>query len=276
MQWPEVFRDRSVLIRIDPGEGAGHHSKVVTGGAQSKFGVSVDQLSALLPIIAKLNIKVIGLHIHAGSGVMEPHLWETNATYLGELFSKFPHLKILDLGGGLGVPYQFEAPHSPLDTNAIDKRLSSFKAAHPNVELWLEPGRFVVAESGVLLSRVTQLKYKGTHKRFVGVNTGMNALIRPSLYGSYHHILNLTHLSKRKAAEAKGDGKSGDVDAGMQRVDVVGPICESGDVLGHDRLFPIDTNDGDVVLISTVGAYGRSMASQYNLRAPPTEVMYPN
>jgi diaminopimelate decarboxylase/aspartate kinase len=96
-----VFTGREVLVRIDPGEGKGHHSKVVTGGAQSKFGVSVDQLQTLLPLLKQHNTRVVGLHIHAGSGVMQPNLWETNAQFMGDLIAKFPHLRILDLGGGL-------------------------------------------------------------------------------------------------------------------------------------------------------------------------------
>ena len=125
----------------------------------------------------------------------------------------------------------------------------------PSLEFWLEPGRYLVAAAGVLLARVTQLKSKGG-TRYVGVTTGMNSLIRPALYGSWHEIVNLTRL---------------DVPA-TERVNVVGPICESGDVLGLERLLP-PTQEDDVLLIANVGAYGRSMSSNYNLREPAIEVM---
>jgi diaminopimelate decarboxylase/aspartate kinase len=127
------------------------------------------------------------------------------------------------------------------------------KAAYPQYELWLEPGRYVVAEAGVLLANVTQTKGKGD-VRYVGIATGMNSLIRPALYGAYHEIANLTRLGEPSA----------------HIVNVVGPICETGDKLGTDRLLP-ECNEGDVLLIANAGAYGRVMSSNYNLRAPAPE-----
>jgi bifunctional diaminopimelate decarboxylase / aspartate kinase len=129
------------------------------------------------------------------------------------------------------------------------------KAEYPQYALWIEPGRYLVAVSGVLLARVTQLKQKGD-QGYVGVATGMNALIRPALYGAFHEIVNLS----RPGEEMAGN------------YDVVGPICETGDVLGHDRRLP-ETHEGDVLLVANAGAYGRSMASSYNLRAPPEELI---
>jgi bifunctional diaminopimelate decarboxylase / aspartate kinase len=127
------------------------------------------------------------------------------------------------------------------------------RAEHPQLEIWIEPGRYLVAAAGVLLARVTQLKAKG-EVRFVGVATGMNSLIRPALYGAYHEIANLTRADERAS----------------ELVSVVGPICESADVLGHDRLLPA-TREGDVLLIANAGAYGHAMSSQYNLREPAVE-----
>jgi diaminopimelate decarboxylase/aspartate kinase len=129
------------------------------------------------------------------------------------------------------------------------------RSRHPRLEFWLEPGRFLVAEAGVLLARVTQVKRKGATV-FVGLATGMNSLLRPALYGAHHDIVNLTRL---------------DVPA-TQTVQVVGPICESADVLGHDRDLP-ETESGDILLIATAGAYGRAMASNYNLREPAEEIL---
>ncbi|MEC9398665.1 MAG: bifunctional aspartate kinase/diaminopimelate decarboxylase, partial [Myxococcota bacterium] len=142
-----------------------------------------------------------------------------------------------------------------LDLEAVNESLLKFKAAHPKFELWIEPGRFFVARAGVLLARVTQLKSKGSH-HYIGVETGMNSLIRPAVYGAFHEIINLSKLGEPMAMTA----------------DVVGPICESGDVLGYGRRLP-DTEEGDVLLIGTAGAYGRAMSSRYNLREPAKEIL---
>jgi diaminopimelate decarboxylase/aspartate kinase len=133
--------------------------------------------------------------------------------------------------------------------------LAALKAAHPKISFWIEPGRYLVAEAGVLLATVTQLKGKG-EVNYVGVATGMNSLIRPALYGAHHEILNLTRLDANPT----------------EVVNIVGPICESGDQLGVDRLLP-PTEEGDVLLIATAGAYGRSMSSTYNLREPAVELV---
>ena len=172
---------------------------------------------------------------------------------LAALLQQLPDVEVLDVGGGLGVP---EKPgQSRLDLGAVDERLGELKAAWPDVQIWMEPGRYLVAEAGVLLARVTQRKDKGA-VRYVGVDAGMHSLIRPALYGAYHQIVNLT----RPTAER------------TETVNVVGPICETGDVIGHDRALP-RAEEGDVFLIATAGAYGRAMASEYNLRGLPREVV---
>jgi diaminopimelate decarboxylase/aspartate kinase len=123
-----------------------------------------------------------------------------------------------------------------------------------SVDIWLEPGRYLAAECGILLSRVTQLKTKGQY-HYLGLNTGMNALIRPALYGAYHDIVNLSRLHEPADRNYR----------------VVGPICESGDVIGESRLLPV-SKEGDIILIANAGAYGRVMSSHYNRRSPPGEV----
>ena len=162
-------------------------------------------------------------------------------------------MRVIDVGGGLGVPERGDQPG--VDLAGLDTLLTAVRAAHPQLEVWLEPGRFLVATAGVLLARVTQLKAKGG-VRFVGIATGMNSLIRPALYGAYHEIANLTRLDE----------------PATELVSVVGPICESADVLGHDRLLP-PTREGDVLLIANAGAYGHTMSSGYNLRAPAEELL---
>ncbi|MFY9824694.1 MAG: bifunctional aspartate kinase/diaminopimelate decarboxylase [Thermoanaerobaculia bacterium] len=252
-EWPEVFAGREVFLRLDPGRGRGHHAHVRTAGAQSKFGIAPDQLDEIQRLVAACETRVVGLHAHTGSGIRSPEAWQEVALFLAGEAERFPDVRVLDLGGGLGVP---ERPgQSALDLGALDELLWRFKAVHPNFELWLEPGRFLVALAGVLLARVTQIKNKG-EVTWVGLETGMNSLIRPTLYGAYHPIYNLTRLDEPPSVVTH----------------VVGPICETGDILGHSRRLP-PTFEGDVILIANAGAYGRVMSSHYNLREPAGEVV---
>ncbi len=255
-QWPALFAGRSIFVRVDPGQGDGHHKHVKTAGNYSKFGVPVDELPALAEIAAKNGTKIVGLHAHVGSGIRTAERWMQTATFLAaQADALFPDVRILDLGGGLGI---VEKPgQEPLDIEAVGRNLAQVKAAHPRFELWLEPGRYLVARAGVLLAKVTQLKQK-EDQAYVGIDAGMNALIRPALYGAFHEIANLSRLGE----------------ATTLRADVVGPICETGDVLGHGRMLP-PTQEGDVVLVATAGAYGRAMSSEYNLRSPPAERLLP-
>jgi bifunctional diaminopimelate decarboxylase / aspartate kinase len=252
-EWPEIFRGRRVLVRIDTGTGRGHHQHVRTAGVYSKFGVPIDELPELRRLAQELELEIAGLHAHTGSGIFDIANWSQTAEILGDLATQLGGVRLLNIGGGFGVPDA--ADRSRVDLAGLDQALLAFKEKHPGVALWIEPGRYLVALAGVLLARVTQLKQKGS-QGYVGVATGMNALIRPALYGAFHEIVNLSRL--------------GQDSVGIY--DVVGPICESGDVLGHDRLLP-DTLEGDVLLIANTGAYGRSMASSYNLREPPEELL---
>jgi bifunctional diaminopimelate decarboxylase / aspartate kinase len=252
-EWPEVFRGRDVFLRLDPGRGRGHHAHVRTAGTQSKFGLAPEQMAEIEPLLAACGARVVGLHAHAGSGVRTPEAWSEVALFLATAAERFPEARVLDLGGGLGVPERPE--QSPLDLGDLGELLRRFKAANPRFELWLEPGRFLVAQAGVLLARVTQIKHKGA-VTWVGLETGMNSLIRPPLYGAYHAIVNLSRLEEPATWIAN----------------VVGPICETGDILGRSRRLP-PTKEGDVLLIANAGAYGRVMSSWYNLREPAGEAM---
>ncbi|OGT67024.1 MAG: diaminopimelate decarboxylase [Gammaproteobacteria bacterium RIFCSPHIGHO2_12_FULL_45_9] len=250
-QWPELFTGKKVLVRLDPGQGRGHHQYVITGGSKSKFGISLDQLPELLQLIQQHTISVVGLHVHNGSGILHEDTWHNTAVFLTQQLPYFPDVQYLNLGGGLGVVEK--TGQSPLNLNEVNTTLAAVKSAYPHLQFWLEPGRFLVAESGVLLARVTQIKHKG-ERTFIGIETGMNSLIRPALYGAYHEIVNLTRLDEPTT----------------HTVQIVGPICESGDVLGYGRRFP-PTQEGDVILIATAGAYGYVMASHYNQRTPAQE-----
>ena len=249
---PEIFAGREVFLRLDSGLGDGHHKHVRTGGNASKFGISLQEFDVLLALVKRHDIRVTGLHCHQGSGIMNPDNWAQVANFLKRTAERFfPEVRTLDLGGGLGVPER--RGKDRLNLAEVEQSLNQFKSENPSYQLWLEPGRFLVAECGVLLATVTQVKQRG-NKTFVGLSTGFNSLIRPALYGAYHEIVNLTRLNE----------------APRLKVDIVGPICETGDVLGRDRWLP-PTQPGDICLIGTAGAYGRVMSNNYNLRPPADE-----
>lgn len=244
--WPELFRDRQLFIRIDPGHGRGHHEYVKTAGLHSKFGIPMFEVGELQRLIAAAGAEVVGIHAHSGSGILDPDNWRSVAVKLVQVAEQFPGVQSIDLGGGLGVP---DKPgDEAFDLEKLDATLKDIRTSYPQYRLWLEPGRYLVAQAGVLLSRVTQTKGKGD-MRYVGIGTGMNSLIRPALYGSYHEIVNLSKVGQ----------------VPTHTVTVVGPICETGDKLGSDRLMP-ESQENDVILIANAGAYGYVMSSQYNRR----------
>jgi diaminopimelate decarboxylase/aspartate kinase len=251
--WPELFKGMDLFIRVDPGQGRGHHEHVKTAGVHSKFGIPLFEIDQLAHLVKKVGADVIGIHAHSGSGIQDPDNWRSVAVKLVQVAKNFPSVESIDLGGGIGVP---EKPgDKPFDLQKLDSTLNEIRASYPQYRLWLEPGRYLVAQAGVLISRVTQIKGKGD-MRYIGIGTGMNSLIRPALYGSYHEIVNLT-----KADEVP-----------TETVTVVGPICESGDRLGSDRLMPI-AEENDVILIANAGAYGYVMSSQYNRREVAIELV---
>ncbi|MGH8234858.1 MAG: bifunctional aspartate kinase/diaminopimelate decarboxylase [Rhodanobacteraceae bacterium] len=245
--WPDVFAGREIMLRVDLGRGFGHHDKVRTGGATSKFGLPLDQFDSFIGLAREHDVRVIGLHAHLGSGILDTSHWPLVCSQLAGLADRIGSVRSLNLGGGLGVPSH--PGEGELDLVAFDAALGEVKRTCPQYELWLEPGRWLVADAGVLLARVTQVKRKGA-LNYLGCDAGMHVLIRPALYDAWHEIVNLTRF-----------GTSADT-----LYQVVGPICESGDVLGADRHLP-DSREGDVLLIAQAGAYGESMASHYNLRS---------
>jgi len=215
--------------------------------------VTLDNLFPLKQWGKSFKGKELFVRIDTGSGVLTPNAWLDTGRQLLKLFERLPDVRYVDVGGGLGVPEKVGQPG--LDLEALDAVLTEVKQGCAGRSLFLEPGRFIVAQAGVLIARVTQTKGKG-EVQYVGVGTGMNSLIRPALYGAYHDIVNLTRLGK----------------PATELVTVVGPICETGDRLGSDRLMP-PAKEGDVLLIANAGAYGYAMSSRYNLREPATEVL---
>jgi diaminopimelate decarboxylase/aspartate kinase len=249
--WPQMFRGMDIFLRIDPGIGRGHHHHVRTAGVHSKFGVPLAEAETLAALASAAGARVVGLHAHTGSGIFEVNNWTETGELLAQLAERFPAVRVIDLGGGIGVPEQ--STQSGIDLAALESGVAGLKRRFPRLEFWMEPGRYVVARAGVLVAVVTQLKEKGG-EHYVGIATGMNSLIRPALYGAHHDIRNLSRL------EQPADRK----------VTIVGPICESADQLGADR-WMAGPREGDVLLIANCGAYGHVMSSHYNRRAPARE-----
>ena len=253
IKWPEIFKNKEIMIRIDPGKGDGHHDHVITGGSFSKFGIPITDLEQIIELSKKYNINIIGLHVHSGSGIKNISTWLDTAKKLLELSKLFNDVEIINLGGGIPIKEKLEEKEFDLDT--FGKKLNNLKTSFKSIEMWFEPGRYIVGESGVITTHVTQTKQKD-HHTYIGVDIGMNVLIRPALYGSYHEIVNLTKYNHMHT----------------NQVSIVGPICESGDKLGENRAFP-NTDEGDVILIANAGAYVSSMSSDYNLREKPKELI---
>ena len=251
-RWPQLLRGRTVWLRLDLGRGEGHHQKVRTGGSDAKFGLPVAKLDAFVAQARTLGMRITGLHAHLGSGIDAPAHWRAVYAELAAFADGIGTVDTIDIGGGLPVPYRPD--DDPFDIDAWADGLASIKSAYPGLKLAIEPGRYLVATAGVLLLHVTQVVDKDGIRR-VGLDGGMNALMRPALYGAFHGIHNLS----RTNGEA------------TQLVDVVGPICESSDVLAQQRELPVGTAEGDVMLVADAGAYGMAMANRYNLRQLPVE-----
>jgi diaminopimelate decarboxylase len=244
-------------VRFNPDIGDGEHAHVLTAGPLTKFGVHYSQVAEVRRIEAETGIKVVGCHMHIGSNVLDAATYRAAMRVILDVAKALPNLKWVDVGGGLGVPYR--EGQAPIDLPAVGRAAGELmadlaEAGAGHLELRIEPGRFLVAEAGVLLSTVTSVKQNPDGRIYVGCDTGFNHLIRPMVYGSYHPIANLTRP-----------------DAPPVVVDVVGNVCESGDVFARERSLP-EPQLGDLLAIGFAGAYGMAMASTYNTRPLPAEV----
>lgn len=250
-------------VRLNPGIGAGHHEKVVTGGKKTKFGVAAQDIPKTLEIAKKYNLHIVGLNQHIGSLFMDYKPYLDAVSNFLHYAEDFDELEFVDFGGGFGTPYHKLADEKEFDLEGfkveLDQLLSDWKKRTGRDLLFkMEPGRYIVAEGGVLLGRVHAVKENFGHK-YVGTDIGMNVLIRPALYESWHDV------------EVYRDGKA--VVSGPKDVySVVGNICESGDILAKDREIAV-TKENDIIVALDAGAYGYSMASNYNNRLRPAEVL---
>lgn len=266
-----VSPGHSVWLRINPGFGHGHSQKTNSGGENSKHGIWHSDLPLALAAIQQHGLKLVGLHMHIGSGVDYGHLQQVCDAMVDQVIEFGQDLEAISAGGGLSIPYRFG--EEAIDTQHYFGLWSGARdriAAHLGhaVKLEIEPGRFLVAESGVLVSQVRAVKDMGS-RHFVLVDAGFSDLMRPSMYGSYHHI---------SVLPADGRALS---DATVESV-VAGPLCESGDVFTQleggkveTRALPA-TQVGDYLVFHDTGAYGASMSSNYNSRPLIPEVLFEN
>lgn len=259
-RYGRMFPGTEVSLRINTGVGAGHHRYSVTGGV-TKFGIFESQLGLAQEIAREHKLRIVGIHTHIGSGFLDPGPFLESSEALLRIAERLRDLEFVDFGGGFGIPYR--RGEAPLDIEALGKRLSElvdrFSKRQGALKLRLEPGRLIVGSAGVLLTRVVDVKrisWGGLEKIFVIVDTGLNHLIRPALYGAYHEVIPVGKADRPAEIFA----------------DVVGNICESGDVLAVERQLP-RVEEGDLLAIMDVGAYGYSMSSNYNLRPRPAEVL---
>jgi len=253
-----------IFCRVTTDTGGGHHAKASTYGLGSKFGIYWEQKNEIQNIIKKYGMKLVGLHQHLGSGIYDITTFEKVIDPLLEFAQNFDNLEYLDFGGGFATRYKPE--EIELDVKVLgafmDEKISYFNQTRldngkSQITTMIEPGRYVVNDCGILLTKVTTLK-QNSLKTFAGVDTGFNQLVRYAMYGSYHHILNLSNL--------QGE---------MKVYDIAGNVCESSDFMAKEREVAY-ISEGDILGILSTGAYGMSMASNYNLQPLPAEVIIKN
>ncbi|MBY8985703.1 MAG: diaminopimelate decarboxylase [Candidatus Lokiarchaeota archaeon] len=261
------FEKQAISFRINPEFGAGHHSHTITAGKLIKFGILEDQVIEAYSLAKDLGFKKYGTHIHIGSGIINAYDYEkavekyfTIVTHLTDVINI--KLEFIDFGGGLGIPYRPE--EDPLDLGIYkDIVIEKFKKLVERGDLGeprfiIEPGRYLSAESSIILAQINTVKDNG-FKKFAGINAGFNTLIRPTMYGSYHHIIPCLENQERDTI----------------KYDVVGPICESGDIIGKERILP-KLEEEEFLAILDTGAYGFVMSSLYNSRPRPAEILISN
>ncbi len=268
----KIFEDlgiekQTISFRINPEFGAGHHSHTITAGKMIKFGILDNQVIEAYSLAKEFGFKKFGTHIHIGSGIINPHDFDKAVDKYITIVSNLAEnlgiiFEFIDFGGGLGIPYRPEEVPLNLEIykDIVAKRFKILveKGDMGEPRLIIEPGRYLSAESSIILTQINTIKDNG-HKKFAGVNAGFNTLIRPMLYNSYHHIITCADNKERK----------------MTKYDVVGPICESGDVIGKERILPA-LKEEEFLAILDAGAYGFVMSSLYNSRPRSAEILIHN
>ncbi len=245
-----------VCIRLNPHIMAGGNIKISVGHIHSKFGVSIGQLPEIMSLVAQYDLQVTGLHIHTGSDILDAEVFLKGGNVLFDAAIKFPDLKFLDFGGGFKVAYK-EGDITTDISEVGEKVTLAFqnfcKKYGRDLQLWLEPGKFIVSESGYLVVKTNVVK-QTPNITFVGVDSGLNHLIRPMMYNAHHEVYNLSNP-----------------DGDIKTYNVVGYICET-DTLAAERKLG-EVRPGDLLVLKNTGAYGFSMSSNYNSRLRPAEVL---
>lgn len=257
----KIHPGAEISIRINPDVGSGHCDKVVTGKKGTKFGIPIDRALDTYSRARDLGFDIRGIHAHIGSGGndLDPFLDEVEVlvNITNSLSEIGIDLEFIDIGGGIGVPYKLN--EDPMNVKDLAIEVTDMIKMETEVKtIVVEPGRYIVADTTVLLTKCVDIKDLGT-KKFIGVDAGMNTLVRPAMYDSYHHVAITDKFGKACTA----------------KYDVVGPICETGDYLAHNRALP-DPEEGDILAIYDAGAYGFSMSSNYNSRPLCREVLVNN
>jgi diaminopimelate decarboxylase len=261
-RYGRLNRGGKVAVRMNPGVGAGHHEKVITGGKNTKFGVDPIYIDDLKATLQHYELHLAGINQHIGSLFMTSETYIQAASFLLSFAEEFPELEFVDLGGGFGIPYHKEAGEKPLDVTELGKKLQILidawiKKTNRRITIKIEPGRFIVAECGVLLGSVHTIKENGGNT-YIGTDIGFNVLARPILYNAYHDI-EVYSAAVRDTMDKKN-------------VTIVGNICETGDIIAKNRTLP-KLVEGDILGILDAGAYGMVMSSNYNCRLRPAEVL---
>lgn len=248
-----------VGIRLRPNIMAGGNLKISTGHINSKFGIPLEDINAILKLQRETGLHIRTLHIHTGSDIQDVEVFAKGVEVLFEVAQHFPDLEVIDLGGGIKVPY--EPGEKGTDIELLGKKVKEEfdwyeKKYGRHLQVWFEPGKFLVSEAGYFVAKVNVMKQSGDIT-FAGVDSGLNHFIRPMFYGAYHEIENISNPSGEK-----------------RFYHVVGNICET-DTFAENRLLP-EIKEGDLLVFRNAGAYGFEMASNYNSRFKPAEVMVKN
>ncbi|HMT36396.1 MAG: diaminopimelate decarboxylase [Bacteroidetes bacterium] len=246
-----------IMVRLNPHIMAGGNLKISTGHIDSKFGISIHQLRHIERIVKTTKLNVEGLHMHTGSEIKDVNVFLQGLEIMLDLATHFPNIKYLDLGSGFKVPYAPDEKATDVDLlgQKMHETLVAFKKeTGKELEIWFEPGKYLVSESGYFIARVNTVKQTPATV-FAGIDTGFNHLIRPMFYESYHHIINLSNPK------------------GVERIyTVVGNLCET-DTFCWDRVLN-EVREGDYLMFKNAGAYGFEMASSFNSRMRPAEILF--
>jgi diaminopimelate decarboxylase len=249
------FGNQSITVRINPGIYAGGNDNVSVGHSESKFGIPEERIDELLDMEKKGKVKITGLHIHTGSDITKNNQFKEGIMKIFSIARDFRNIESIDLGGGIKIPYFKDDTSTNLNdyVKEVLKELKKFELEfNKKLKLIFEPGKFLVSDCGFFITKVNYIKSTKT-KDFLQVDSGFNHLLRPTLYGSHHEIINLSNPAGKK-----------------KEYDVVGYICEK-DTFAEKRKIS-ETSIGDLICFKNVGAYGFNMSSNYNSRLKPAEV----